>query len=76
MTRAVHGAKRRYNGNHYLNRAEDASLRLHRRECEQNSTASQILRERMESVIFKFGFRHGITTEEARHLLLNTGVRL
>lgn len=38
--------------------------------------ATEQLRLRMESVIFKFGFKHGIPTHEARHLLLNTGVRI
>jgi hypothetical protein len=33
--------------------------------------ASSELRERMESAIFKWGFRHGIDREQARDRLLN-----
>lgn len=43
---------------------------------ELSRLATEQLRQRMESVIFKFGWRHGIPTHEARHLLMNTGVRL
>ena len=63
-------------GNHYLNRTEDASMRAHRLSAEEARAASAELKERIEKAIFKFGWRHGITAEEARHLLLNTGVRL
>jgi hypothetical protein len=51
-------------------------MRQHLVSANAAAHASSELKERIEKAIFKFGWRHGITTDEARHLLLNTGVRL
>lgn len=40
------------------------------------TAAAAELRERLNRAIVLFARRHGISAEEARHLLLNTGVRL
>lgn len=40
------------------------------------SAAAAELRERIDNSISNFGRRYGISEDEARHLLLNTGVRL
>jgi hypothetical protein len=57
-------------------RKEDFGTRAQELSAQDAAAASREMRERLEKVIFKFGWRHGITTDEARHLLLNTGVRL
>jgi hypothetical protein len=65
----------RHYGTHYLNR----EVNLHRDVAVAEEDARQgsaALQERIERAIFKFGWRHGITADEARYLLLNTGVRL
>ena len=46
-------------------------------EAEEDAVrGSEMLFEKLNSAFFKFAWRHRITEEEARHLLLNTGVRL
>ena len=37
---------------------------------------SEQLLQAIEKTVFRFGWRYKITSEEARHLLLNTGVRV
>ena len=66
----------RHYGNLYLNRNEDCGTRQFDLAAQDAQLGSATLKERIEKAIFKFGWRHGITTDEARHLLLNTGVRL
>jgi hypothetical protein len=66
----------RHYGNNSISGRADFGTRQYDLATEAARSGSAALKERMESVIFKFGWRHRITTEEARHLLLNTGVRL
>jgi hypothetical protein len=66
----------RHSGTNYLNRNEDFGTRQCRLAEESAHCASIELKGRIEKAIFKFGWRHGITTDEARHLLLNTGIKL
>ena len=66
----------RHLGSTYLNRNEDFGTRQQSHAANDAQLGSTELKERVDKAIFKFGWRHGITTDEARHLLLNTGVRL
>jgi hypothetical protein len=68
--------RRSYRETPYLNREYDVGLRQHTISAQEAELASRELLERIESSIFKFGFKYGISSDEARHLLLNTGVRL
>ena len=66
---------RRFDGeNRYAHMHDNSGLdEIRNRDLHAQQGSTQ-LRERLEKAIFKFGWRHNITTEEARHLLLNTGL--
>jgi len=66
---------RHYGTQSYPGRA-DFGTRQFAEHVEDAIVGSEELLEKLNSAIFKFGWRYGITTDEARHLLLNTGVRL
>lgn len=74
MTRVL---DRLYDTTNYLNWGNEHSGQdAFRRQEEQAARSSRELRDALNKAIFKFGFKYSITTEEARHLLLNTGVKL
>lgn len=61
---------------HYPGGHDNSGLKANDEAAREAEIGSQRLKEALNKAIFKFGFKHSITTDEARHLLLNTGVRL
>lgn len=55
---------------------DNTGLKTHHNEEDAAKVASETLLEKLNSAFFKFAWKHRITEDEARHLLLNTGVRL
>jgi len=68
---------RRYESSLYLNQGnENTGQDSFRRAEEEARIGSEALKEAIDKLTWKFAWRHGIEQHEARHLLLNTGVRL
>jgi hypothetical protein len=66
----------RHYGNHSHSGRADYAMLAVQLAAEEARIGSIELKERIEKAVFKFGWQYKITTDEARHLLLNTGVRL
>lgn len=67
---------RTYSGNPYLGgrqRVDELSERVF---ASQAAGGSRALLTSTEAAFLKFGSRYGISVDEARHLLLNTGVKV
>lgn len=76
MTRIIN-EYRRTDGNHSWPGGHDnTGLQTQHAEEEAARLASKVLLEKLNSAFFKFAWRHRISEEEARFLLLNTGIRL
>jgi hypothetical protein len=68
---------RRLDGNYTWPRGHDnAGLKAQYEEEQAAIVASNILLEKLNSAFFKFAWKHRISEEEARFLLLNTGIKL
>lgn len=67
----------RIDGNHSWPGGHDnAGLKTQCEDEDAARLASAALLERLNSAFFKFAWKHRISEEEARFLLLNTGIRL
>lgn len=74
---AVINDYRRVDGEHRFPGGHDnTGLKDRERFSDEAYHASRALREAIDKSVFRFGFKHGITADESRHLLLNTGVCL